>query len=144
MSDVVEMRRKEVPQPLELVKGRIGKILPPAVQSEVEPGEEDRPDAVGEHERLLHEPFQDQAQGEADRRTRCRPQIRIGEGPHDLVHGVEAAGAAGVDHRAVDDLNGLGPPAAEPGVTEAGDDVPPRSHPPCTQMLGFACGEVKY
>ena len=39
MSDVVEMPRKEVPPPLELVKGRIEEVLPPAVQSEVESGE---------------------------------------------------------------------------------------------------------
>ena len=39
MSDVVEMPRKQVPPPLELVKGRIEEVLPPAVQSEVESGE---------------------------------------------------------------------------------------------------------
>jgi rhodanese-related sulfurtransferase len=39
MSDVVEMPRKEVPPPLELVKGRIEEVLPPDVQSEVESGE---------------------------------------------------------------------------------------------------------
>jgi rhodanese-related sulfurtransferase len=39
MNDVVEMPRKEVPPPLELVKGRIEEVLPPAVQSEVESGE---------------------------------------------------------------------------------------------------------
>jgi len=39
MSDVVEMPRKEVPPPLELVKGRIKEVLPPDVQSEVESGE---------------------------------------------------------------------------------------------------------
>jgi rhodanese-related sulfurtransferase len=39
MSDVVEMPRKEVPPPLELVKGRIEEVLPPAVQSEVASGE---------------------------------------------------------------------------------------------------------
>ena len=39
MSDVVDMPRKEVPPPLELVKGRIKEVLPPDVQSEVESGE---------------------------------------------------------------------------------------------------------
>jgi rhodanese-related sulfurtransferase len=39
MSDVVEVPRKEVPPPLELVKGRIEEVLPPDVQSEVESGE---------------------------------------------------------------------------------------------------------
>ena len=38
MSDVVDMPRKEVPPPLELVKGRIEEVLPPDVQSEVESG----------------------------------------------------------------------------------------------------------
>jgi rhodanese-related sulfurtransferase len=39
MSDMVEMPRKEVPPPLELVKERIEEVLPPDVQSEVEAGE---------------------------------------------------------------------------------------------------------
>jgi rhodanese-related sulfurtransferase len=39
MSDVVDMPRKEVPPPLELVKGRIDEVLPPDVQSAVESGE---------------------------------------------------------------------------------------------------------
>ena len=39
MSDVVDMPRKEVPPPLELVKGRIEEVLPPDVQGEVEAGE---------------------------------------------------------------------------------------------------------
>ncbi len=39
MSDVVDMPRKEVPPPLELVKARIEEVLPPDVQSEVESGE---------------------------------------------------------------------------------------------------------
>jgi len=38
MSDVVDMPRKQVPPPLELVKGRIEEVLPPDVQSEVESG----------------------------------------------------------------------------------------------------------
>jgi hypothetical protein len=98
-----------------------------------------RPDPVGEQERVLREPFQDQAQREAYRRARGRPQIRIGEGPHDLVHGVDAAGEVGVDHRAVDDLHGLGPPAGEPGVPEGGDDVSPSLEPGCgpTVQIGL-------
>jgi rhodanese-related sulfurtransferase len=36
---MVEMPRKEVPPPLELVKERIEEVLPPDVQSEVEAGE---------------------------------------------------------------------------------------------------------
>ncbi len=39
MSDVVDMPRKEVPPPLELVKERIEEVLPPDVQREVESGE---------------------------------------------------------------------------------------------------------
>jgi rhodanese-related sulfurtransferase len=39
MSDVVDMPRKEVPPPLELVKERIEEVLPPDVQGEVESGE---------------------------------------------------------------------------------------------------------
>jgi rhodanese-related sulfurtransferase len=39
MSDVVDMPRKEVPPPLELVKERIEEVLPPDVQGEVEAGE---------------------------------------------------------------------------------------------------------
>ncbi|MGH2983907.1 MAG: rhodanese-like domain-containing protein [Solirubrobacterales bacterium] len=39
MSDVVDMPRKEVPPPLELVKERIDEVLPPDVQGEVEAGE---------------------------------------------------------------------------------------------------------
>jgi rhodanese-related sulfurtransferase len=39
MSDVVDMPRKEVPPPLELVKERIEEVLPPDVQREVEAGE---------------------------------------------------------------------------------------------------------
>ena len=39
MTPMTEMPRKEVPPPLELVKGRIEEVLPPAVQSEVESGE---------------------------------------------------------------------------------------------------------
>lgn len=39
MSDVVDMPRKEVPPPLELVKERIAEVLPPDVQGKVEAGE---------------------------------------------------------------------------------------------------------
>jgi rhodanese-related sulfurtransferase len=39
MRNMVEMPRKEVPPPLELVKERIEEVLPPDVQSEVEAGE---------------------------------------------------------------------------------------------------------
>jgi rhodanese-related sulfurtransferase len=39
MSDVVDMPRKEVPPPLELVKERIEEVLPPDAQGEVESGE---------------------------------------------------------------------------------------------------------
>jgi rhodanese-related sulfurtransferase len=39
MSDMVDMPRKEVPPPLELVKERIEEVLPPDVQSEVAAGE---------------------------------------------------------------------------------------------------------
>lgn len=39
MSDVVDMPRKNVPPPLELVKERIEEVLPPDAQSEVEAGE---------------------------------------------------------------------------------------------------------
>jgi rhodanese-related sulfurtransferase len=39
MSDVVDMPRKEVPPPLELVKDRIEEVLPPDAQGEVEAGE---------------------------------------------------------------------------------------------------------
>jgi len=39
MSDVVDMPRKEVPPPLELVKERIAEVLPPDAQSEIESGE---------------------------------------------------------------------------------------------------------
>jgi rhodanese-related sulfurtransferase len=39
MSDMVEMPRKEVPPPLELVKQRIEEVLPPDVRAEVEAGE---------------------------------------------------------------------------------------------------------
>src|SRR3990170_3409170 len=39
MSNMVEMPRKDVPPPLELVKERIEEVLPPDVQSEVEAGE---------------------------------------------------------------------------------------------------------
>lgn len=39
MSDVVDMPRKEVPPPLELVKERVEEVLPPDVQGAVEAGE---------------------------------------------------------------------------------------------------------
>jgi rhodanese-related sulfurtransferase len=39
MSDVVDMPRKDVPPPLELVKDRIEEVLPPDAQGEVEAGE---------------------------------------------------------------------------------------------------------
>jgi len=39
MSDVVDMPRKDVPPPLELVKGRIEEVLPPDARREVESGE---------------------------------------------------------------------------------------------------------
>jgi rhodanese-related sulfurtransferase len=39
MSDVVDMPRKNVPPPLELVKERIQEVLPPDAQGEVESGE---------------------------------------------------------------------------------------------------------
>jgi rhodanese-related sulfurtransferase len=39
MSDMVEMPRKDVPPPLELVKERIEEVLPPDARSEVESGE---------------------------------------------------------------------------------------------------------
>jgi rhodanese-related sulfurtransferase len=39
MSNMVEMPRKAVPPPLELVKERIEEVLPPDVQPEVEAGE---------------------------------------------------------------------------------------------------------
>jgi rhodanese-related sulfurtransferase len=39
MNDVVEMPRKDVPPPLELVKDRIEEVLPPDAQGDVEAGE---------------------------------------------------------------------------------------------------------
>jgi rhodanese-related sulfurtransferase len=39
MSDVVDMPRKDVPPPLELVKDRIEEVLPPDAHGEVEAGE---------------------------------------------------------------------------------------------------------
>ena len=39
MSDVVDMPRKDVPPPLELVKDRIEEVLPPDAAGEVESGE---------------------------------------------------------------------------------------------------------
>jgi rhodanese-related sulfurtransferase len=39
MSDVVDMPRKQVPPPLELVKERIDEVLPPDAEGEVEAGE---------------------------------------------------------------------------------------------------------
>jgi rhodanese-related sulfurtransferase len=39
MSDVVEIPRKEVPPPLELVKSRIEELLPPDARQEIEGGE---------------------------------------------------------------------------------------------------------
>jgi rhodanese-related sulfurtransferase len=39
MSDVVDMPRKDVPPPLELVKDRIEEVLPPDAQGDVEAGE---------------------------------------------------------------------------------------------------------
>jgi rhodanese-related sulfurtransferase len=39
MSDVVEIPRKEVPPPLELVKSRIEELLPPDAREEIEGGE---------------------------------------------------------------------------------------------------------
>jgi rhodanese-related sulfurtransferase len=39
MSDVVDMPRKDVPPPLELVKDRIEEVLPPDAEGEVEAGE---------------------------------------------------------------------------------------------------------
>jgi rhodanese-related sulfurtransferase len=39
MNDVVDMPRKDVPPPLELVKDRIEEVLPPDAQGEVEAGE---------------------------------------------------------------------------------------------------------
>jgi rhodanese-related sulfurtransferase len=39
MSDMVDMPRKDVPPPLELVKDRIAEVLPPDAQIEVESGE---------------------------------------------------------------------------------------------------------
>jgi rhodanese-related sulfurtransferase len=39
MNDVVDMPRKDVPPPLELVKDRIEEVLPPDAQGDVEAGE---------------------------------------------------------------------------------------------------------
>jgi rhodanese-related sulfurtransferase len=39
MSDMVDMPRKDVPPPLELVKERIAEVLPPDAESEVQSGE---------------------------------------------------------------------------------------------------------
>jgi rhodanese-related sulfurtransferase len=39
MSDMIDMPRKDVPPPLELVKDRIAEVLPPDAQIEVESGE---------------------------------------------------------------------------------------------------------
>src|SRR6188474_3302509 len=39
MSDVVDMPRKYVPPPLELVKSRIEELLPPAAREEIEGGD---------------------------------------------------------------------------------------------------------
>jgi hydroxyacylglutathione hydrolase len=39
MSDVVDMPHKKVPPPLELVKGRIEELLPPAAREEIDGGE---------------------------------------------------------------------------------------------------------